>query len=126
MRQDGYPGNIASRRLDVENTGDVTGSIMDTCEHVDQIQEVTPSGDGCKECLEMGDSWVHLRVCMICGHVGCCDSSKNKHATKHYHETEHAIMKSFEPDEEWGWCYVDELMLDGSSWTIHGPRAHRA
>lgn len=126
MRQDGYPGNIASRRLDVENTGDVTGSIMDTCKHVDQIQEVTPSGDGCKECLEMGDSWVHLRVCMICGHVGCCDSSKNKHATKHYHATEHAIMKSFEPDEEWGWCYVDELMLDGSSWTIHGPRAHRA
>ncbi|HEX7104055.1 MAG TPA: UBP-type zinc finger domain-containing protein [Nitrolancea sp.] len=126
MRQDGYPGNIASRRLVVENTGDVAGSIMDTCEHVDQIQEVTPSGDGCKECLEMGDSWVHLRVCMICGHVGCCDSSKNKHATKHYHETEHAIMKSFEPDEEWGWCYIDELMLDGSGWAIHGPRAHGA
>lgn len=99
---------------------------MDTCEHVEQINQVTPSGGGCKECLEMGDSWVHLRVCMICGHVGCCDSSKNKHATKHYHETQHPIIKSFEPDEEWGWCYVDDLMLDGSRWSIHGPRAHRA
>ena len=92
--------------------------------HLDQIQVVTPSGDGCKECLEIGDEWVHLRICMVCGHVGCCDSSKNKHATKHYHQTEHAILKSFEPDEEWGWCYIDKEMLDGSRWQIHGPRAH--
>jgi hypothetical protein len=126
LRQYEDRGSIVVRRLSVANTGDVTGSIMDTCEHVDQIQEVTPSGDGCKECLEMGDSWVHLRVCMICGHVGCCDSSKNKHATKHYHGTEHAIIKSFEPEEEWGWCYPDELMFDGSGWTIDGPRAHGA
>ncbi len=92
--------------------------------HLDQVQVVTPSGDGCKECLESGDSWVHLRVCMVCGHVGCCDSSKNKHATKHFHQTDHAIMKSFEPGEEWGWCYVDEAMLDGSRWSMNGPRAH--
>ncbi len=92
--------------------------------HLDQIQVVTPSGIGCKECLESGDSWVHLRVCMVCGHVGCCDSSKNKHATKHYHSTRHAIMKSFEPGEEWGWCYVDEAMLDGSRWPVDGPRSH--
>lgn len=98
---------------------------MDTCEHVDQIQEVTPSGNGCEECLKMGDRWVHLRLCMICGHVGCCDSSKNKHATKHFHATHHPMMKSFEPGEDWGWCYVDELMFDASRWKVHGPTAHR-
>jgi hypothetical protein len=92
--------------------------------HLDQIQPVTPSGEGCKECLEIGDGWVHLRICMICGHIGCCDSSKNKHATKHFHHTHHAIIKSFEPGEEWGWCYIDEKMLDGGHWPINGPRAH--
>ena len=60
----------------------------------------------------MGDRWVHLRLCLGCGHVGCCDSSKNKHATKHFHATKHAIMRSFEPGENWGWCYIDELELD--------------
>lgn len=81
------------------------------CEHVDLIQEVTPSAEGCEECLQMGDSWVHLRICLICGHVGCCDSSKNKHATAHFHETGHPIIRSFEPGETWRWCYVDEIML---------------
>jgi uncharacterized UBP type Zn finger protein len=60
----------------------------------------------------MGDMWVHLRLCMTCGNVGCCDSSKNHHATKHFHKTNHAIMKSFQPGESWGWCFVDELMFD--------------
>ncbi len=92
--------------------------------HLDQVQKVTPSGNGCKECLESGDSWLHLRLCMICGHVGCCDNSKNRHGTKHYHGTHHPIMKSFEPGEEWGWCFVDEEMLDASDWMIDGPRAH--
>jgi hypothetical protein len=82
------------------------------CTHLDQIQDVTPSGNGCKECLEMGDNWVHLRLCMICGHVGCCDNSKNKHATKHFHATQHPIIMSFEPDENWGWCYVDDVYLE--------------
>ena len=59
----------------------------------------------------MGDVWVHLRLCLTCGHVGCCDTSKNKHATKHFHQTQHPIMRSFEPGEGWGWCYVDEVML---------------
>jgi uncharacterized UBP type Zn finger protein len=86
-----------------------------TCEHVKLIQDVTPSGEGCKECLEMGDTWVHLRLCLICGHVGCCDQSKNKHATKHFHETGHPIIESFEPGEDWRWCYVDELFLTGDS-----------
>ena len=64
-----------------------------TCSHLGEIRQVKPSGQGCKECLEMGDTWVHLRECLICGHVGCCDSSKNKHATKHFHQTKHPIVQ---------------------------------
>jgi uncharacterized UBP type Zn finger protein len=82
------------------------------CTHLDQIRNVTPGADGCEECLAMGDTWVHLRICMTCGHVGCCDVSKNKHATKHFHETGHPIIKSFQPGEDWGWCYIDEMYLD--------------
>lgn len=59
----------------------------------------------------MGDSWVHLRICLVCGHVGCCDSSKNKHATQHFHESGHPIVASFQPGEEWAWCYVDEVYI---------------
>jgi len=79
------------------------------CQHFESVSAVKPSGEGCKECLETGDSWVHLRMCLECGHVGCCDSSKNKHATGHFHETSHPIMQSFEPGETWAWCYEDEL-----------------
>lgn len=87
-------------------------SMNGECTHTDQIREVTPSSDGCEDCRKSGDTWHHLRLCMTCGQVGCCDSSKNKHATKHFHQTQHPIIKSFQPDEDWGWCYVDELMLD--------------
>jgi Zn-finger in ubiquitin-hydrolases and other protein len=79
------------------------------CEHLSQIRNVTPSADGCEDCLKVGGSWVHLRLCKVCGHVGCCDNSPNRHATKHYHATEHAIMRSFEPGEDWGFCYVDDM-----------------
>jgi uncharacterized UBP type Zn finger protein len=79
------------------------------CTHLAEIHEVTPSANGCEDCLQTGDTWVHLRLCVICGHVGCCDSSKNKHATKHFHATQHPIIKSFEPGEDWGWCYADEI-----------------
>jgi len=84
-----------------------------TCTHLDQIVEgVTPNQAGvCKDCVKSGDSWVKLRMCLVCGNVGCCDSSKNQHATKHFHETKHAIMQSAEPGENWRWCYVDEIML---------------
>jgi uncharacterized UBP type Zn finger protein len=82
------------------------------CEHVDQINDVTPRTQGCEECLQSGDDWVQLRLCLICGHVGCCDSSKNKHATKHYHATRHPIIESFGSPERWRWCYVDKLMLE--------------
>jgi uncharacterized UBP type Zn finger protein len=78
------------------------------CEHLSSIRQVTPTSSGCEECLRMGDTWVHLRLCLSCGHVGCCDSSKNKHATKHFRATQHPIVRSLEPGENWRWCYVDE------------------
>ena len=85
---------------------------MPQCTHTDQIHDVKPHTHGCEECLKMGDTWVHLRLCLFCGHVGCCDSSKNKHATKHCKATDHAIMRSLEPGEDWGWCFVDEVQLE--------------
>jgi uncharacterized UBP type Zn finger protein len=81
------------------------------CTHLDQIHEVVPSGKGCKECLATGGHWVHLRLCLTCGHVGCCDSSPGRHATKHFHASRHPIIRSFEPGEDWAWCYVDEVEL---------------
>jgi hypothetical protein len=81
----------------------------DTCTHLDTIQDVTPSAEGCEDCLRMGGRWVHLRVCQACGHVGCCDSSPNRHATAHYRGTDHPIVRSFEPGEDWWWCYADEI-----------------
>ena len=83
-----------------------------TCPHVKQVRPVQPNSEGCEECLATGDEWVHLRLCLTCGHVGCCDSSKNKHATKHFRQSKHPIVKSFEPGEDWRWCYVDEVFLD--------------
>jgi len=71
-----------------------------------------PSALGCQECLELGARWVHLRLCLTCGHVGCCDDSPNRHATKHFHATQHPVIKSFEPGEDWAWCYVDEQTAD--------------
>ena len=83
------------------------------CTHLDQVKDVKPrTPDGCEECLAMGSDWVHLRLCLACGHVGCCDNSPNKHATKHFKTTQHAIMRSFEPGEDWGWCYVDDLGIE--------------
>jgi uncharacterized UBP type Zn finger protein len=83
--------------------------MNETCGHVIGLHDVKPSGNGCVECLRMGDTWVHLRLCESCGHVGCCDDSKNKHATKHYRSTKHPVIKSFEPGEDWGYCYVDDI-----------------
>ena len=86
--------------------------MNDECTHLDQIQKVKPSGRGCAECMKLGDTWVHLRMCMICGSVGCCDDSKNKHATKHFHASHHPIMRSLEPGEKWYWCFVDKLAFE--------------
>jgi len=86
---------------------------MSSCTHLDHIHDVKPhTPQGCEECLKTGDDWVHLRLCLECGHVGCCDSSKNKHATKHFHHTKHPIIKSFQKGENWGWCYVDQIEID--------------
>jgi len=82
------------------------------CTHTDTIRDVTPSALGCEECLKIGSPWVHLRLCRTCGHVGCCDDSPNRHATKHFHQTRHPIIEGYDPPEGWGWCYIDEIMLD--------------
>ena len=81
------------------------------CSHLDAIHPVRPSANGCEDCLRIGSRWVHLRICLTCGHVGCCDSSPNRHATAHFHSTGHPIVRSMERGETWGWCYVDEVML---------------
>lgn len=83
----------------------------DGCTHLDLVEDVNPSARGCEDCLKIGDTWVHLRMCLVCGHVGCCDNSKNKHATRHYRETGHPLIVSMEPGEDWMWCYVDEALL---------------
>jgi uncharacterized UBP type Zn finger protein len=87
---------------------------MSVCEHLSEVTQAefhrkpnTPNG--CEECLKSGSRWVHLRECLACGHVGCCDSSPNKHATKHPHRTAHPVIRSLEPGETWIWCYPDEL-----------------
>lgn len=82
------------------------------CPHLEQIRNVTPSTpNGCTECLAMGSTWVHLRECLTCGRIGCCDSSPHRHATAHYHTTSHPIIRSFQPGESWRWCYVDERLV---------------
>ena len=85
----------------------------ESCSHVDQVRDVlAKTPNGCEECLALGMHWVHLRLCQECGHVGCCDQSQGKHATKHFHGSKHAIMKSYQPGEDWSWCYVDELFFE--------------
>lgn len=81
------------------------------CAHIDQTRAVKPRTNGCGECLQTGDEWLHLRLCLTCGNVGCCDDSKNKHATAHYDSTRHPIIESLEPGEDWRWCYVDDILL---------------
>lgn len=101
------------------------------CDHLAQAREVTPSANGCEDCLRTGDRWVHLRLCMTCGHVGCCDSSPNKHARAHFHEAGHPLVRSFEPGEDWWWCYADEVVFQvpgappAPSWVKDDPAAGR-
>ena len=86
---------------------------MATCSHLDSIQvlELPEAVDGCEECLATGGKWVHLRICLTCGHVGCCDDSPGQHATAHASETAHPIIRSIEPGEDWCWCFEDELAM---------------
>jgi uncharacterized UBP type Zn finger protein len=93
------------------------GRNAPACAHLDQIRDVKRGSDGCEQCLALGDTWVHLRMCMTCGQVGCCDSSKNRHASKHAaeHAPEHQIIRSLEPGERWLWCFTDQI-------TVQAPR----
>lgn len=87
--------------------------MADPCEHFDGARTDTPpSGPGCYECTLTGVQWVHLRRCLACGHVGCCDSSPNRHATAHFREQAHPLIQSYEPGEDWFWCYVDDLLVE--------------
>ena len=87
--------------------------MVETCTHLDAIGEVTPSASGCEDCLHDGGQWVHLRICMHCGHVGCCDSSPNRHARAHWHKQPgHQVIRSFEPGEDWWWCFTDDLSFE--------------
>jgi hypothetical protein len=88
-------------------------TMAQQCKHLDQVHDVQPrTPEGCEECLASGSMWVHLRLCLTCGHVGCCDDSPNRHATRHFHRSGHPIIRSFEPGEDWGWCYIDELVME--------------
>ena len=85
---------------------------MRKCTHLDQIRDVTPKTEGCEECLGNGEhAWFHLRLCLTCGHVGCCDSSPGKHASAHFEATGHPIVRSFQPGETWRWCLEDDLLM---------------
>ena len=83
------------------------------CAHVDQVRYLAPDGEvaGCPQCMAAGDRWVHLRMCQVCGQIGCCDNSPNRHATRHHQETGHVIIRSVEPGEDWSWCYEDEVFF---------------
>jgi uncharacterized UBP type Zn finger protein len=83
------------------------------CNHLDHVRTVAPNTPaGCEECLSQGTGWVHLRLCLECGHVGCCDSSPGKHATEHFHRSGHPVVRSLERGEDWGWCYADQVLLE--------------
>lgn len=86
--------------------------MADTCPHFDQINDVKPSADGCEDCIRIGATWNELRLCLTCGHVGCCDDSEHQHATKHFAATQHPLIESFDPGETWGWCYIDKRLFD--------------
>ncbi|BCS55633.1 ubiquitin carboxyl-terminal hydrolase 14 [Geobacter sp. SVR] len=85
------------------------------CSHLEEVKRPQPRTSGCEECLKTGETWVHLRLCETCGHVGCCDSSKNKHATRHFHATQHPVIRSFQPGETWRYCYIDEQVVEPES-----------
>lgn len=98
--------------IDTEKAIDYKAQVdASVCAHLGQIKRVYPSAAGCEECLQTGDSWVHLRICLTCGHMGCCDDSKNKHATAHFHASNHSLIKSMERGEDWAWCYREETYL---------------
>jgi hypothetical protein len=93
---------------------------MATCTHLDHVHvtELPDAVDGCEDCLAAGGKWLHLRICLECGHVGCCDDSPNRHASAHAASAEHPIIRSLEPGEDWSWCFPDELLMRIAA--VHG------
>jgi hypothetical protein len=91
-------------------TARLTGGGL-PCSHLDQARNVEPNSTGCEECLQLGMRWVHLRLCLSCGHVGCCNASEGKHAHAHFEQAGHPIVRSHEPGETWSWCWIDEVQL---------------
>jgi CPA2 family monovalent cation:H+ antiporter-2 len=109
---DAFNENAGAPQVDTEKAIDYKPQVDESvCAHLGQIKKVYPSAAGCEECLQTGDAWVHLRICLTCGHMGCCDDSKNKHATAHYHASNHPLIQSMERGEDWAWCYADEDYL---------------
>ena len=88
----------------------------EVCSHLDQIavSELPSSIAGCEECLQIGGTWLHLRMCLVCGQIGCCDSSLNQHASRHARAAGHPLIRSAEPGEDWAWCYIDEVVFERS------------
>ncbi|MCH7587866.1 MAG: UBP-type zinc finger domain-containing protein [Chloroflexi bacterium] len=106
------PARKAIIRSKVNQAPKLDASVKKGCVHFDLIQEIEPSSDNaCEQCVTLGDSWVNLRLCMTCGQVGCCDDSKNRHARKHYQEADHPVIMSFQPREDWLWCYADDVLV---------------
>src|SRR3974390_2544008 len=109
----GKPGFAVCVTISIHADVALSGVSMATrCAHLHSVKPVRPRTSGCEECLALGDTWLHLRLCRTCGHVGCCDDSPNKHATRHFHATGHPIIEGYDPPEGWGWCYVDKVLFD--------------
>ena len=102
---------IATIKAKVSGISGVDTDEKKGCLHFDKIQQVTPNSEVCEQCVALGDTWVNLRLCMTCGQVGCCDDSKNTHASKHFEATDHPVIMSYQPGEEWLWCYTDKVLL---------------
>ena len=86
--------------------------MTEPCEHVVEIQQVTPRTSGCEECIALGEQWNELRVCLSCGHVGCCEDSPHAHAFQHFNSTGHPLIAPFDRGETWGWCYIDRRYFE--------------
>jgi uncharacterized UBP type Zn finger protein len=93
---------------------------MATCPHLWETREAPRASDGCLECIELGDTWVHLRACLTCGNVGCCDQSVNKHASAHFAASGHPVARTIQPGETWRWCYADEVLDDPEELEMEG------
>jgi hypothetical protein len=105
------PAAHAYPRTDVRCAHEGEAPVKASCSHLDQIRDVPPGLDVCESCVEIGGEWVHLRQCLTCGRTGCCDTSPNKHASKHFAETAHPLMRSLEEGEDWTWCFVDQQAM---------------